>query len=301
MTHERGGGGVRGAPRRRSASSSPRAPEVDASLPAGRVPARRAARASRSAWWRRSASRSGAWRLDPTAHPFCTSFSNRDVRLTTRYRDARPRVDLVDAARGRSRALRARDRRRARAHAARRAPSLGINESQSRTWENLVGRSRPFWQHWYEPLQETFPSARRRRARRVRPRDQPRRAGPDPGRRRRDDVQPAHHPALRARAGARRGHRSRSRTCPRPGTRGCRSSSASTCRTTRTASCRTSTGRAAAIGLLPDLRARERDLAPDLAASSARRSPTSTRSSRPATCCRSPTGSATTSTRSAAS
>ena len=29
---------------------------------------------------------SGAWRLDPTAHPFCTSFSNRDVRLTTRYR-----------------------------------------------------------------------------------------------------------------------------------------------------------------------------------------------------------------------
>ncbi|HKX47581.1 MAG TPA: hypothetical protein VJM06_02875, partial [Gaiellaceae bacterium] len=28
----------------------------------------------------------GAWRLDPTAHPFCTSFTNRDVRLTTRYR-----------------------------------------------------------------------------------------------------------------------------------------------------------------------------------------------------------------------
>ena len=27
----------------------------------------------------------GVWRLDPTAHPFCTSFSNRDVRLTTRY------------------------------------------------------------------------------------------------------------------------------------------------------------------------------------------------------------------------
>ncbi len=38
------------------------------------------------------------------------------------------------------------------------SPSLGLNESQSRTWENLVGRSRPFWIHWYEPLQETFPS-----------------------------------------------------------------------------------------------------------------------------------------------
>jgi carboxypeptidase Taq len=37
------------------------------------------------------------------------------------------------------------------------APSLAINESQSRTWENLVGRCRPFWKFWYEPLQETFP------------------------------------------------------------------------------------------------------------------------------------------------
>jgi carboxypeptidase Taq len=39
------------------------------------------------------------------------------------------------------------------------APSLGLNESQSRTWENLVGRSRPFWSHWYEPLQRAFPAA----------------------------------------------------------------------------------------------------------------------------------------------
>ena len=38
------------------------------------------------------------------------------------------------------------------------APSLGVNESQSRTWENLVGRSRPFWTHWYGPLQKTFPA-----------------------------------------------------------------------------------------------------------------------------------------------
>nr|MBA3332617.1 carboxypeptidase M32 [Actinomycetota bacterium] len=37
------------------------------------------------------------------------------------------------------------------------SPSFGLNESQSRTWENLVARSRPFWSHWYEPLQETFP------------------------------------------------------------------------------------------------------------------------------------------------
>jgi carboxypeptidase Taq len=37
------------------------------------------------------------------------------------------------------------------------SPSLGLNESQSRTWENLVARSRPFWTYWYEPLQSTFP------------------------------------------------------------------------------------------------------------------------------------------------
>jgi carboxypeptidase Taq len=99
----------------------------------------------------------GAWRIDPTAHPFCTSFSNRDVRLTTRYHD----TDLESVwstlheaghglyAHGIADAL-----TRSPLHG---APSLGINESQSRTWENLVGRSRAFWTHWYGPLQETFP------------------------------------------------------------------------------------------------------------------------------------------------
>jgi len=35
--------------------------------------------------------------------------------------------------------------------------SLGLHESQSRTWENLVGRSRPFWRYFYPQLQEAFP------------------------------------------------------------------------------------------------------------------------------------------------
>ncbi len=99
----------------------------------------------------------GAWRLDPTAHPFCTSFSNRDVRLTTRYRpDDLESVwsTLHEAGHG----LYA----HGIADALMRtplsgAPSLAINESQSRTWENLVGRSGPFWAHWYEPLQAAFP------------------------------------------------------------------------------------------------------------------------------------------------
>jgi carboxypeptidase Taq len=100
----------------------------------------------------------GAWRLDPTVHPFCTSFSNRDVRLTTRYHDDDLESiwsTLHEAGHG----LYA----HGIADALLRsplggAPSLGLNESQSRTWENLVGRSRPFWEHWYGALQETFPS-----------------------------------------------------------------------------------------------------------------------------------------------
>ena len=102
----------------------------------------------------------GAWRLDPTAHPFCTSFSNRDVRLTTRYRpDDLESVwsTLHEAGHGLYAHGIADPLVRSPLGG---APSLGLNESQSRTWENLVGRSEPFWQHWYEPLQETFPSLR---------------------------------------------------------------------------------------------------------------------------------------------
>jgi carboxypeptidase Taq len=100
----------------------------------------------------------GSWRLDPTAHPFCTSFSNRDVRLTSRYYpDNLESVwsTLHEAGHGLYAHGIADSLLRSPLGG---APSLGLNESQSRTWENLVGRSRPFWEHWYGPLQETFPS-----------------------------------------------------------------------------------------------------------------------------------------------
>jgi carboxypeptidase Taq len=99
----------------------------------------------------------GSWRLDPTVHPFCISFSNRDVRLTTRYQDRG--LDsfwstMHEAGHGLYAHGIASSLERTPLAT---SPSLGLNESQSRTWENLVGRSRPFWEHWYEPLQETFP------------------------------------------------------------------------------------------------------------------------------------------------
>jgi len=101
-----------------------------------------------------------AWRLDPTAHPFCTSFSNRDVRLTTRYHPGD--LDSIwstmhEAGHGLYAHGVADTLLRSPLAG---APSLGLNESQSRAWENLVGRSRPFWEHWYGPLQEHFPALR---------------------------------------------------------------------------------------------------------------------------------------------
>jgi carboxypeptidase Taq len=100
----------------------------------------------------------GSWRLDPTAHPFCTSFSNRDIRLTTHYHT--DNLDSVwstlhEAGHGLYAHGIADSLLRSPLGG---APSLGLNESQSRTWENLVGRSRPFWEHWYASLQETFPA-----------------------------------------------------------------------------------------------------------------------------------------------
>ena len=42
-----------------------------------------------------------------------------------------------------------------------RGVSLGMHESQSRMWENLVGRSLPFWRHFFPRLQELHPGALR--------------------------------------------------------------------------------------------------------------------------------------------
>src|SRR5262249_29519483 len=41
------------------------------------------------------------------------------------------------------------------------AASFGIHESQSRLWENLVGRSRPFWEHFFPRARQTFLEALR--------------------------------------------------------------------------------------------------------------------------------------------
>jgi carboxypeptidase Taq len=97
-------------------------------------------------------------RLDTTAHPFCTKIGPGDCRITTRFslndfsesffgilhevghglyeqgldpdHSGTPMGDVV---------------------------SLGMHESQSRLWENVVGRSRSFWSHFFPLAKRTFP------------------------------------------------------------------------------------------------------------------------------------------------
>ncbi len=97
-------------------------------------------------------------RQDKTHHPFMTKFAIGDVRITTRVNER----DLGDAL-------------FSTLHEAGHAmyeqgicadyeglplgygTSSGVHESQSRLWENIVGRSRPFWEHYYPLLKPRFP------------------------------------------------------------------------------------------------------------------------------------------------
>lgn len=99
----------------------------------------------------------GAGRLDISAHPF-TNGTFRDVRITTRYQEHWLPAALFGALHEGGHALyeQGLDPERYREIAGC-ACSLGIHESQSRFWENIVGRSRPFWSHYFPALQESFP------------------------------------------------------------------------------------------------------------------------------------------------
>lgn len=99
----------------------------------------------------------GAWRLDPTVHPFATSFARTDIRMTTRYKPGNLRALWAAMHEGgHGLTYQGADPALDRSPLAG-SPSLGIGESQSRTWENLVGRSRPFWERFLPELQRLFP------------------------------------------------------------------------------------------------------------------------------------------------
>ncbi|TLS53215.1 carboxypeptidase M32 [Paenibacillus antri] len=99
-----------------------------------------------------------AGRLDPTTHPFATGLNPGDVRVTTRYIEDDFQNSLFSTIHEGGHAL----------YEQNISPdligtnlctgtSMGIHESQSRLWENMIGRSRPFWERYYADFQRMTP------------------------------------------------------------------------------------------------------------------------------------------------
>jgi carboxypeptidase Taq len=98
-------------------------------------------------------------RQDRSVHPFATGIGPNDVRITTRFVEHEPLSLLFGVIHETGHALYEQGIGQAFARTLLgNAASLGIHESQSRLWENLVGRSLPFWQQFYPSLQQHFPS-----------------------------------------------------------------------------------------------------------------------------------------------
>jgi len=97
-------------------------------------------------------------RQDQALHPFTTTFATDDVRLTTRLLSNRPQSAIFSSVHEGGHALYeqgspARFDRTALAGGA----TMALHESQSRLWENMLGRSKAFWQHYFPILRAFFP------------------------------------------------------------------------------------------------------------------------------------------------
>jgi carboxypeptidase Taq len=100
------------------------------------------------------------WRLDPTLHPFASGIAPDDVRLTTRYDEHDFAVALYSALHEFGHGLYEASSDRSLWRTTLDDPvSLGVHESQSRLWENMVGRSRPFCAWLLPRLNATLPGA----------------------------------------------------------------------------------------------------------------------------------------------
>lgn len=96
-------------------------------------------------------------RMDATHHPFMTKFSLGDVRITIRSRDNEATELLFGALHEAGHALYEQGiDRRTETTPLSSGASSGLHESQSRLWENLVGRSPQFWQFAYPTMQSHF-------------------------------------------------------------------------------------------------------------------------------------------------
>jgi carboxypeptidase Taq len=97
-------------------------------------------------------------RQDKTHHPFMTKFSLGDVRITTRINERDLGDGLFSTLHEAGHAMYEQGIRiEYEGTPLANGTSSGVHESQSRLWENIVGRSRGFWEHFYPRLREVFP------------------------------------------------------------------------------------------------------------------------------------------------
>jgi carboxypeptidase Taq len=100
------------------------------------------------------------WRLDPTVHPFAAGIAPADIRLTTKYDESNLAVALFSGLHEFGHGLYESATDPALFRTSLDTPvSLGVHESQSRTWENVIGRSRPFCSWVLPRLRAAFPEA----------------------------------------------------------------------------------------------------------------------------------------------
>ncbi len=102
-----------------------------------------------------------AGRIDTSTHPFCEGLGPGDTRLTTRFRETGFPEALSSTMHEAGHGLYEQGLRKAErfGQPLGEAVSLGIHESQSRLWENMVGRSQPFWQWALPEARRAFGSA----------------------------------------------------------------------------------------------------------------------------------------------
>jgi carboxypeptidase Taq len=99
-----------------------------------------------------------AWRIDEAAHPFMASMGRQDVRITTKEEESTLAIGLFGVLHETGHGLYEAgvDERWDRTTVGT-GTSLGVHESQSRLWENMVGRSRAQWSRWLPRAKELFP------------------------------------------------------------------------------------------------------------------------------------------------
>ncbi|OPY28408.1 MAG: Carboxypeptidase Taq (M32) metallopeptidase [Methanocella sp. PtaU1.Bin125] len=96
-------------------------------------------------------------RIDLSAHPF-TNGGGKDVRITFRYQEDNPIYSIFPIIHEAGHALYEQGfQEKYFGTPLAEAVSMGFHESQSRLWENVVGRSLPFWQYYYPQMQQMMP------------------------------------------------------------------------------------------------------------------------------------------------